>query len=431
MTKIKENWIYILYALFPIINLITSLMTRFLDFPLTLGLMVRIAFLLYFIFYIFFISKSKYKKKSIIYLIICIIYGIIHCLVASDITNIRSLYVTFNHMFKFFYFPILIVGMILYYSEHKFDSQKWNKILLINLITYLILLLIPIITQSYFYSYRVELEGFNGWFYAANEVGTICLILFSSSFKLLEKSNIKYLIVFTLSCLLISLILTKVANYGMIIITVYTFLIYLFSSKEKIKKLIMLVSVIICTLCVFNANNLFELLDREESTNPVTPVVPEEPIPPTIPNKPNEQPTIIDKLLSSRNIYLEENLEIYKNSSLENKLFGIGFEEDAQQNDKLIEMDAFDILIRSGLIGLLIIIAPFIFLIIKGVVRIKKHEIENYPNLIADSLLIGLSLGISTISGHVLGAPAVTSYLAIIALLIFFNKKDRTENEKN
>ena len=63
MNKIKN--IYILYLLFPLINLLTGLMTRFNIFPLTIGVAIRIALLLYIVFYIMFMSKSKYKKTTL------------------------------------------------------------------------------------------------------------------------------------------------------------------------------------------------------------------------------------------------------------------------------------------------------------------------------------------------------------------------------
>ena len=76
MNKIKN--IYILYLLFPLINLLTGLMTRFNIFPLTIGVAVRIALLIYILFYVLFISKSKYKKSTLIYYVLLFLFCIVY-----------------------------------------------------------------------------------------------------------------------------------------------------------------------------------------------------------------------------------------------------------------------------------------------------------------------------------------------------------------
>ena len=65
--NIKQKIILIYFLILPFIDLATSLMTRFTDIMLTPGMIIKGITLLFAIIYIFFFSKSKYKRISIIY----------------------------------------------------------------------------------------------------------------------------------------------------------------------------------------------------------------------------------------------------------------------------------------------------------------------------------------------------------------------------
>ena len=76
--KKSERFIYIYFLLLPIIDLFTSLITRFTDISITPGIVFKGITLMGCIVYLFFFSKSKYKRKSIIYLFILLFFGIIY-----------------------------------------------------------------------------------------------------------------------------------------------------------------------------------------------------------------------------------------------------------------------------------------------------------------------------------------------------------------
>ena len=74
----NKKLMYIFVLLLPFIDLITSLITRFNLTTLSIGIVVKGMFLLVMVYYLLIKSFSKYKKKSIIYLLFMFIYIILY-----------------------------------------------------------------------------------------------------------------------------------------------------------------------------------------------------------------------------------------------------------------------------------------------------------------------------------------------------------------
>lgn len=74
----SKQKMYIFLLLLPIIDLITSLMTRLYNPPLSLGIVIKVLFLAIMLFYLFFRSTSKYKKLCIGYIFLIFIYIILY-----------------------------------------------------------------------------------------------------------------------------------------------------------------------------------------------------------------------------------------------------------------------------------------------------------------------------------------------------------------
>ena len=91
---------------------------------------------------------------------------------------------------------------------------------------------------------------------------------------------------------------------------------------------------------------------------------------------------------------------------------------------KYIEMDFFDILFRMGVVGAFIFYLPImvIFMICIEHVLKKKLNLELDEYLILYSSCVGILA--SVITGHVLGAPAVSIYLALSLIFSLQLKKD-------
>ena len=420
--KKNINLIYILFLLFPIINLITGLMTRYLNFALTLGIAIRIALLLFLVMYVFFLSKSKYKKITIIYFIVLATFGIIHLAIRPEYFNLRALYNEFNLLFKFMYFPILLLGMLNLYNEYGIDKKKWKKIMLFGLIFYIIFIILPILTKTSFNSYGHAKTGLVGWFYAANEVGPIMLMLFPITFTLLEKHKIAYVIISILGIFTILGISTKVCTLGLGIVLLFFAVPYIFSKKKLVNKtlLVIVIGIYILLFSPFGENIYYQIeqynnqqseIDNNTSQNPVLPQKPSV-------ERPEEGKDFLTVILSNRNLEVIETNKEFMKANLIDKMFGLGFYSNEKQNVQLIEMDFFDIFYRFGIVGFLLLILPYIYMFTSFIKNIKNKSSKFSFELFYSIIIFLLMLGISFLAGHVIGSPAVSTYLAIYGLYI-------------
>lgn len=438
MNKIKS--IHILYLLFPLINLLTGLMTRFNIFPLTIGVAIRIALLLYIVFYIMFMSKSKYKKTTLIYYIALFLFCIVYFITKPNFFTLKILYQECNFLFKFMYYPILFFGILNLFDEYSYDESKWKKIMLFNIIFYITFIILPIITKTSFNAYVREGIGFSGWFYAANELGPILLMLFPVLFTLLDKHKIIYIFLSTLAIFSILAISTKVSSLGLGLILIFYFILYLFKKKKILNKIILLFSIVIFAILYSNyGKDLFYKLECYNANIVPEKVVPnKKPVINIIPNNPDnsvsdENNDILSLLLSNRNKKVITINKDYKNSSLINKFFGVGFYNLEKNEIFVIEMDFLDIFYHYGIIGLLLFLYPFFYMMYQFFISIKNKTLKININLIYSMFIFCLIMGISFVAGHIIGSPAVSSFLVIYAIHICYmiNKNVFKEKRSN
>ena len=94
---------------------------------------------------------------------------------------------------------------------------------------------------------------------------------------------------------------------------------------------------------------------------------------------------------------------------------GIGYIENYatdEMNMKMIEMDPFDLFYRHGVIGFLLFLLPFLYAIGQAIKREKqdkeiRHKIAFYLSLV-------FTIFMSIFTGHVLVAPAVSIFVAVV-----------------
>ena len=393
-----NNILYIFIIIFPIIDVFTSFNIRYNLMPISPSITIRGIFLLYCFIY----TIIKKNKKILIYYLILLVFFIVFISLKIN-TNISN-YLLVNEIkifIKFWYFPISLIFLNIF----KIDNKKLNKSIKLSIILYILFILLPLLTNTAFNSYDKYFKGIVGWYYSANELGTILSSNLILLYLMLNKNDKLIPILIILNIFTLSLIGTKVSLLSIIIITSSTFLIYLIKDKKNIK--IPLIILIISIILISINSNSYDILKR--ITPDITPVF-----------KDNDEiinTSFINKILSGRDVYLLNTYYKYKSTNIMNKLFGLGF----TYNNKIsvTEMDLFDILFGYGIIGLLIYFIPLIYYIIKNI-----HIKLNINNLIC---ILGFILifTISILSGHTLSAPAVSIYLSLIINSI--NKKNKHE----
>lgn len=431
MNNKSVKLIYTFLILQPIIDLFTSLMTRFINIPVTVGMLIRGLFLLFIVLYTI-SNNKKDNKKTIIYLSILCVFFLLYFITKTDIFNLSFLVTEIKYIFKYMYFPIVTVCMINIYDKLKLEKEKIFNIFIINMVVYSLLIIIPEITGTSFASYLDANKGTVGWFYSANEIGAILIALFPNMYYMMFKRNsfLKIIISFIVVILAMILLGTKTAFLGMLITEVIYLIYYILNHNKnrgyglKISVILMIVSFAIFPNIsavkniqrVISENNVLEekTEDYEESIEET-----------------EEVPMIIKVASSGRDKFLIRTLSIYQNASLDDKLFGVGFvnrkEINNEKIEKLIEIDPLDIYFHYGLIGFVIYFVPLVYMIIKAIKYTIKNKFKLSYFKLTNIFTIGIITVISLMAGHIYGAPSVSIYIALsIAMLNSALKKEDT-----
>lgn len=421
----KQKLIYLYFIVLPIIDVMTALITRFTDFRLSLGMIIKGLTMVFTFVYVFFISKSKYRKPSIYYSIVLLTFGVLYCITKTDMLNLHNFLYEVSYALHYLYFPIMIMGVFNIFDDYKMGKEIIYKILLINSFIYVGLMLIPYFTNTSFNSYRWDnVKGQNGWFYSANETGAICILLLSSLLHIMDNKK-KYKIALAIPMLLsIAFIGTKVSYLGMIIVTIMVIITFMVREKKDAFKLPIVLIAILLVICNFSPalsnleNKIDELNNTEETGNRKYRY---ERIEDLINNK--DVARIIKLSLNGREDFFLKNYSVYSESRLSDKLFGISWCDREIINydvkKKLIEIDYLDIIIHYGIIGFIVYFLPLIYLF----VRMLKEKSKKNPEFWLYLILLLLELMVSSFAGHVLSAPAVSIYLVLVMYLIKLNKE--------
>ena len=383
--------------------------------------------------YLFFFSKSKYRNKSIKYILLLGLFYLLYLVTKGEVlTNIGFLFNEITYIFKYSYFLILFITFINFIDHYHLDRKKILNVFVINLLIYSVLIIMPFITGTGFNSYNNN-EGYGivGWFYSANEISAILTIVYPFLFLYLNsKFDLKNCMLILLSILAIIVIGTKAPYYGMLVTNVIMlvyFLIYYLRKKEKLKQLIFIGIILICSLIAkayTPANiNLEQRVECLEDYKNGTITEDGE-----LSCEVAENQQIV--MLSGREVLFGYSLDIYKNSSTIDKLFGFGFSDreviDSKWITKMVEMDLFDIFFRFGIIGFIIYMIPVFTIICKIALNFIKNINKLYFEQFIYSYSTSLGIAFGFFIGHVFGSPSSGFYLvfiSIFAINLFDNKK--------
>ncbi|MEG1131960.1 MAG: O-antigen ligase family protein [Romboutsia sp.] len=459
--------IYAFIFLQPILDLITSIMSRSMTLPLTVGIISRSLFMGYMFIYGLFIYRPKenlYKVFRAI-LIMIFIYLIVFIGFNFMTKELRFVITEAKGVVKLFYFPIVLMGLFIYNNQNKLIVS--NKCLTYMLMIYTGTIFIATITGTYYRSYNDYLYGLGsiGWFFAANEIGSAIAILipFTIVNFIQNKFNIINLASIAL-CIFVSLYIgTKVPFLGFVgsvgILFIYSLIQIILNRKSnsnkesKINYKIVMVSLIgmglaFCILFYkspvyknieFNYGPMIyryidKLKNKDELTDKIDGMgigetivddgtTEEESIPK---GNPHVTESGLDALLSNRDAFAQEVKNRFKNGTTVEKLIGIGHViiniQDGMNTDKTIELDYQDIVYRHGIIGGALYFAPFIIImtiIVSAIARNPRKLMD--IDIFTYVLSLGLGLGIAGFAGHVLTAPGVSIYV-IIPMLMLYNK---------
>ena len=393
----KKDILYKLIPLLPIIDAITAFQTRS-EVSITLGIILKGLAILYIIYYIFFVSSSKYKKTSIAMIITSGIYVILYFGFKPELLEKMYIVSEMTYMFKVLFLPIMFIGLINYFDEYGFNKNKFVSAMKITLIEYTLLLLIPYFIGTANNTYFNGNLGYDGVFYSGNEVSLIMVMLLPYLYHFISEKKKHNWVIALPVIYSISLIGTKVSMFGTILVTVVYFIYYVLTNKFRINiKTISSFLILIITVVFFFAVNPITIQNANSNAKDygfieekVIVEEPEEEKENKEEDKEEEKQTeitinygrFVSFILSTRNKYFERTMVEYKRTfSWDYVITGIGYTQTPELNNnisKMVEIDLIDLYIHSGAIGLLINISPLlgcIWVLLKGIFSRKLLNI--------------------------------------------------------
>ncbi|MBQ2910483.1 MAG: O-antigen ligase family protein [Bacilli bacterium] len=401
---IKENiskLLTIFILLQPVLDLITGVCVNLLNINITLGIIIRILFLGLLMYTTVFIYKKKFSLYTYLALAIYSILYLIGIIIYKD----GVVFYELQGLLKAIYFPIVLVSLYDLKDEYQVSKQTLFKTLFI----YLVLILIPNALGLGFESYKITKSGSLGFFNAANEISGIISLLTPIMFLIIKDLKNKILkVVYVLIYLIVILTIgTKTPLLTLLITIGFTYLYYMIHCiKKKTYKPLAITGIAIVValsslLLILPKTNFYKNikvhLDYLEVDN-VFEIF--------------QEYELVDHFIFSQRLTFLDNKSIdYIESSTYEKIFGIGYTEKGEQT-KLIEMDYFDIFFSHGIVGAIIIIGIYLYILYKVLSTDRKIDFENYMV----KLSIFLILLLSFFTGHIITAPAV-SIIAVILIL--------------
>ncbi len=456
-----ENLIYIYIILNPILDIVSFLTRNIWETTLSPTTILRPIIPTLIMIYIFIKGTIKFKVRTIIISAIYLVYTIIHIyLFTKNITgsSYGGISLELRYMINYT-FMIMNLFIFNHVFKNKINISKLQKSLIISMIIYIGSMYISIITNTSSFTYPYEQIGYKGWFESGNSVSAIIILsMFGYISYIKNKEQKKYIkIILPLIILsgiyLVVLVGTRTGLLGFLIVIIS----YIFAQiaitlikKVKINKKIIIISVltlliIICGLVIFGSSTLErrEYIESQETesnlTGDLTNILAQinnNTLEEEFMNEAQKQ-SIIDlgetaKILNVDNTdqrmqQLIYNVHLVGNqSNIALMIFGNGYSLNFRE--LIMEMEIMAILLNFGIIGFILYLGPFIYIlfksIVKGVKNIKKID-DEYILLI---LSIGFAFALSLLTGYVFFNISTVTVI-IILLTILSNKSNNLEKE--
>jgi len=335
------------------------------------------------------IGIMLFRKRNLKLLIPLLIFSVIEFIYQLSYLDI-SLSNSISNTFKFLYLP----ASILYFKDFEFKKYDKRKVLSIIMFTYIGIYLFSYITKigSSAYKETDGKTGYRGLFNSINEFSAIIIGMLPLVIDYYNNKK-KYLLIplSIFSVIVCSVLLgTKVLLLGTIIIVIF----YLFKERKKVffdRSKIEKIGIVVFSLLLiivggylFTKTNVYHNMKIQQSFFEVDKVF--------------SYDYLNHVLFNDRLSFIGNNFNYFKTCSILKILFGIGLSNPVI---KLVEIDAFDLIFRYGIIGFILFVSVFS--------NIKFKRFNSYEGLTFILLIL-----ISLTSGHVLLYPNVCIYIGLL-----------------
>lgn len=442
--SLKEK-IWILYILMqPFLDIGTSLMLQFTDLPLTIGIGVRMAFLVLAGWWVLDFGFRNKQWKTLIPLGLLALYFLLNFVINFVFKVPYNFIAEVTFLAKAAYPIVIFLAFRNLVLEGRIRRPLLVQVWTINAVVVSLLIVLPHYLGLSFESYNATYEGSVGWFNAANETGVILTLLYIGT--LIHYFGTKPGALLPLGAiagvaLSTYLMGTKVAIGSYAVMTVVAIALLLFKKKwSKIAVLsISLIAVFIAVDQSPAAQNSRIAEEqqklKEEMYQDQEKYFTEDEIAEIEMFQQYREAShpILTKILSSRDLYVLMHYDYFQKADWPRKLFGLGYASEYGLDTKMIEMDYFDFVFSFGLI-LGVIGTAVLIMVVYRLVKKSFLELFRTNRDIGDILLIvGILLvfAVSFLAGHVWFAPAVSTYVAILLAVVYGDILKRRNGRKS
>ncbi|WP_269410420.1 O-antigen ligase family protein [Lentibacillus daqui] len=399
----REKWIFLLIIIQPLIDIATSI-SSYHGMTVTIGSLFRAILMAgLFIWMIRFIYLYKQEQ---VWAFFASYFAIILMLAITMLYKPQlNLFQEINFAIKTGYYLVMIHVSILLLKQRILSKATIYRAAAVTSLIVGVSYWLAIATGTGIDSYRYGSAGFSGWFFAANELSVIVIVLLGLSLVHLTYKR-TYLSWFSLAFMIsmVPMIGTKTAFVGgvALLLTGVGYILLFIRHVGREKSAILFLAIVILFICLIPKTPIFSATGQlghgaDHKTEQIESVSDQ---------TETKSPT---NILSSRDMYLQQTKTEFADATVARKLFGLGFAGDNQDVEKLIEMDFFDLFFGYGIIGSFLLVMPLIFLVSK----LCKNMFPFTIRKLILACTLGLCLGIAALAGHVLFAPSVMTYVTI------------------
>src|SRR5699024_7681096 len=397
---------FIFIIIQPILDLMTALGG---ESPVSVGALAKSLLMLF--LWIYIVHYLWTKKRRLLWLFISTYLAILLMLIVNIVLkSYYNLFAEINFAFKTSYYLTMLYTAIVLIESKVLNKRLIDRAVTINSIIIGVSYWLAIITGTSIESYAYEGVGYAGWFFSANELSVIIILLLGILLaRFLEGPAISTWVAFLLLVSMLPMIGTKTAFIGGVLLLIIYTLYLLGKYRLRIlqnRNTILFIGVVIIFFCMLPVTPIMSNTAPAETTQ----------IQETAEQTTNVAP-FIQKILSSRHLYLQETKDDFMKADILRNAFGLGYAGDYEQEPKIIEMDFFDLFFSYGIIGTVLLFLPLVYVIVK--VFPLKLTMANTILLFT----LSLCFGVAFLAGHVLFAPAVMTYVAITYIALGLGDK--------
>ena len=444
----------------PLLDILTALGVKA-KHPVTAGVVVRALFVALCFLYAVFVSEFKGKRVCMIYTGALVGYLALFMAHMLSVGGFSLCLANLTEVVKTFFAPFVAVFLYCVYRQYGFavTSQAIGGAGAI----YTSVIVIAFLTGTSNVSYGNSGNGFNGWFYAANE--TSCVIALTAPFavyhciKLLPAVTKKtwwkgVLAVWVLISVAVSanFIGTKIVFGLTLIYCAAAFVWLLVRCRRERSKARLIQTVAAGLLCLLVVGLYFQSPIKDYIDHVYTEIMKEDSELRAVSQgkeiqeasegtwlrellDENEAMDHLDRILSRRLFSASPSVQVYTEGGIGAKLLGIGYRDTAAYGrsiEFMIEMDPPAVFIRHGVVGFVLYNVPYLAFIVYAVIQFFKRPGQRLSSLMYCTLLYCVLTGfaIAAVAGHALVSPAVSIFVLVIAMQFWAQTQEQNKLPK-